>query len=115
MSKDTIKKTKKGKVEKRQSIGYAFIGPAAFAMIAMIIYPMAYGLYISFFNTNLVTKWKFVGLRYYIQAFTNSEFYSSVLLTFKFMILVCNRALPAWIYLSFPSEYGILKGGPFSG
>lgn len=88
MSKDTIKKTKKGKVEKRQSIGYAFIGPAAFAMIAMIIYPMAYGLYISFFNTNLVTKWKFVGLRYYIQAFTNSEFYSSVLLTFKFMILV---------------------------
>lgn len=82
------KQTKKGKVEKRQSVGYAFIGPAAFAMIAMIIYPMAYGLYISFFNTNLVTKWKFVGLRYYIQAFTNSEFYSSVLLTFKFMILV---------------------------
>ena len=35
-------------------------------LAALIIYPMAYGFYISFFNTNLVTKWKFVGFKYYI-------------------------------------------------
>ena len=57
-------------------------------MVALIIYPMAYGIYISFYNTNLVTKWKWVGLKYYEQAFTQSEFYQSVLLTFLFMILV---------------------------
>lgn len=82
------KKHKKGQVEKRQAIGYGFIAPAAIAMASLIIYPMLYGLYISFYNTNLVTKWKFVGFRYYLQAFTNPEFYSSVLLTFQFMILV---------------------------
>ena len=68
--------------------GYKFISPAAIAMIALIVYPMLYGIYLSFFNTNLVNRWKFVGLQYYLQAFTESEFYSSVLLTFGFMILV---------------------------
>ncbi len=68
--------------------GYKFISPAAIAMIALIVYPMLYGIYLSFYNTNLVNRWNFVGLQYYIQAFTESEFYSSVLLTFGFMFLV---------------------------
>ena len=55
MKNITKKQTKKGKVEKRQSVGYAFIGPAVFAMAAMIIYPMAYGLYISFYNRNFLS------------------------------------------------------------
>lgn len=71
-----------------QNDGYLFAFPIVFMLAALIIYPMAYGLYISFFNTNLVTKWKFVGLKYYIEAFTDPSFYSSVLLTFEFMILV---------------------------
>lgn len=71
-----------------QRYGYLFIFPAVFAMAALIIYPMIYGGYISFFNTNLVTKWKFVGLRYYIQALTQTEFYRSVFLTLTFMVFV---------------------------
>lgn len=57
-------------------------------LAALIIYPMLYGFYISFFNTNLVTRWKFVGLRYYLDAFTETAFYQSVILTLGFMILV---------------------------
>lgn len=76
------------KLGRYQLGGYRFISPAVIMMAALIIYPMVYGLYLSFYNTNLVNKWKFVGLKYYIQAFTQSEFYSSVLLTFLFMILV---------------------------
>jgi multiple sugar transport system permease protein len=68
--------------------GYKFIAPAAFTMIALIIYPMIYGFVLSFYNTNLVNKWKFVGLKYYIQAFTEPDFYVSVGRTFLFMILV---------------------------
>lgn len=49
---------------------------------------MFYGGYISFFNTNLVSKWNFVGLDNYSQAVTSSDFYSSVWLTLVFMILV---------------------------
>ena len=32
-------------------------------MVALIVYPLLYGVYISFFNTNLVNKWEFVGLK----------------------------------------------------
>jgi len=68
--------------------GYGFISPAALAMIILIIYPMLYGFYISFFNTNLVNKWKFVGFKYYLQAFSEPDFYQSILRTFIFMLFV---------------------------
>ena len=67
---------------------YLFIGPALLAIIALIIYPLLYGVYLSFFNTNLVNKWEFVQFRYYIQALTGTDFYKTVLLTFRFMLLV---------------------------
>lgn len=76
-----------GKI-KYKNDGYLFVAPIVFVLAALIVYPMIYGFYISFFNTNLVNKWKFVGLKYYIDAFTEPAFYSSVLLTFKFMLLV---------------------------
>ena len=86
MSKVKTKGTA-GKI-KYQNDGYLFAFPIVFMLAALIIYPMAYGFYISFFNTNLVTKWKFVGFKYYAEAFTDPSFYKSVLLTFEFMILV---------------------------
>ncbi len=82
------KMTSNKKARKYQRTGYKFIAPALITMVMLIIYPMAYGAYLSFYNTNLVNRWKFVGLKYYIEAVTKSEFYSSVLLTFWFMILV---------------------------
>lgn len=78
----------KHKIYQRYRIGYFFIFPAVFAMLALIVYPMIYGAYLGFYNTNLVTKWNYVGFRYYIQALTKPEFYTSVLLTFKFMLFV---------------------------
>ena len=68
--------------------GYAFTFPIALMLAALIIYPMVYGFYISFFNTNLVTKWNYVGLKYYGAAFKEAAFYQSVLLTTFFMVLV---------------------------
>ncbi|WP_242860847.1 carbohydrate ABC transporter permease [Defluviitalea phaphyphila] len=78
----------KYKNKRYEKDGYLFIFPIVFMLATLIIYPMCYGVYLSLFNTNLVNKWKFVGFKYYIEAFTNPDFYSSVLLTFKFMILV---------------------------
>ena len=82
------KKTGKKSKIKYQYDGYLFSFPIVLMMGALILYPMLYGFYISFFNTNLVTKWKFVGLKYYMAAFTEPEFYQSVLLTLGFMVLV---------------------------
>lgn len=84
----TIKTGSANSKIKYKNDGYLFVAPIVFVLAALIVYPMIYGFYISFFNTNLVNKWKFVGLKYYIDAFTEPAFYSSVLLTFKFMLLV---------------------------
>lgn len=78
----------KQKNKNKELAGYWFALPAALAMLGLIVYPMFYGLYLSFYNTNLVNKWKFVGIKYYIQAITKPEFYTSLFLTFGFMILV---------------------------
>lgn len=83
------RKAAMGRMDRRQQgIGYGFVMPAVIIMVALIIYPMLYGVYLSFFNTNLVTKWNYVGLKYYEQAVTQPEFPSTVLLTFKFMLMV---------------------------
>ena len=68
--------------------GYVFILPALAALGALVIYPVLYGVYISFFKTNLSTKWDFVGLKNYLSLFKTPEFTSQLLLTFKFAIVV---------------------------
>lgn len=63
----------------RQSrTGYWFILPAAFVLCMMILYPLLYGVYISFFDTNLVNKWRFVGFKYYGRLIADAGFYASL-------------------------------------
>lgn len=97
------RKAAMGRMDRRQQgIGYGFVMPAVVIMVALIIYPMLYGVYLSFFNTNLVTRWDYVGLKYYQQAVTQPEFGSTVALTFKFMALVvAGHFLLGFILASF--------------
>ena len=53
-----------------------------------MVYPILYGIYISFFDTNLVNKWKFVGLRYYFRALTDVAFLHSLEKTMIFTVAV---------------------------
>ncbi len=76
------------RLDKNPIDGYLFVMPIVFLLVALIIYPMLYGVYISFFNTNLVNKWDFVGFRYYIDAFQDPDFYNSLFRTLWFMVLV---------------------------
>ena len=69
-------------------MGYMFIFPAVFALTALVVYPICYGVYISFFKTNLANKWNFVGLKNYISLFKTSEFTGDLLLTLKFALIV---------------------------
>ena len=68
--------------------GYLFIFPAILAMVALIVYPMLFGVGISFFKTNLSNKWEFLGLVNYLQLFKNSEFVQRILMTFRFTAIV---------------------------
>jgi multiple sugar transport system permease protein len=68
--------------------GYWFILPVLITMVVLIAYPLVFGGYISLFNTNLLNKWEFVGLDYYLQALKDPEFLHKIGLTFKFTALV---------------------------
>ncbi|WP_242984479.1 sugar ABC transporter permease [Clostridium sp. chh4-2] len=69
-------------------IPYGFISPASLTILLLVVYPILYGIYISFFDTNLVNKWKFVGLHYYLQALTDSSFLHSLWKTMVFTVSV---------------------------
>lgn len=85
-------------VEKRNSIDtikiknkigeYLFTAPAIITLAALLLYPFCYGIYISFFKTNLVNKWKFVGFGNYLEVFSSSELWMSFFVTFKFTVFV---------------------------
>ncbi len=65
-----------------------FFLPAAVLSVLLIIYPMLYGVYISFFNTNLVNKWEFVGLENYTGLLTDTAFRNSLGVDLKFTLAV---------------------------
>lgn len=67
---------------------YLFIGPALFALVALIVYPMLYGVFISFYKTNLANKWDFIGLKNYISIFSDNSFITSLWVTLKFTFFV---------------------------
>ena len=66
--------------------GPAFITPTTLTLFALVLYPFLYGIYVSFFKTNLINKWKFIGLDNYETAVTGSDFWHSLLLTVIFTV-----------------------------
>jgi ABC-type sugar transport system permease subunit len=68
--------------------GLSFISPSLLVMLALIIYPLGYGLYISFFHTNLRNQWDFVGGKFYIQSLSDPSFIRSIGITLLFAVLV---------------------------
>ena len=69
-------------------VPYGFVTPASLTILILVVYPILYGIYISFFDTNLVNKWKFVGLRYYFRALTDVAFLHSLEKTMIFTVAV---------------------------
>ncbi len=67
--------------------GYLFTAPAAIALLLLVAYPLVYGMYISFFDTNLVNRWDFVGIENFKEIFSNMDFTNSILLTLLYTVL----------------------------
>lgn len=77
-----------GSLSAKALLPYLFIGPALAALAALVVYPLLYGVYISFFDTNLANKWEFLGLKNYIRIFYDGEFLSRIGLTLLFTAIV---------------------------
>lgn len=74
--------------QKDRLSGVLFIFPSFLALVLLVIYPMLNGFYTSLFNTNLVNRNTFVGLKYYGELFTKPDFFSSLLTSLKFTCFV---------------------------
>jgi len=80
--------------------GGGFVIPALIVLVFLIIYPLLYGIFISFFNTNLVNRWRFVGLRYYWDIFPNRQFHMRILTTLIFTMLTVSGHLLVGFFLA---------------
>ena len=74
--------------KKENAAAIGFVGPAVLILAALIVYPVCYGIYISFFKTNLVNQWDFVGLDNYVSIFKNATFTNSLWKTLIFTVCV---------------------------
>lgn len=78
---------------------YLFVIPAGLSMFVLLIYPLCYGIFISFFNTNLVNKWRFTGLMNYVNSLSDRGFLLSISRSFVFTIFtVSGHFLLGFIY-----------------
>jgi len=79
--------------------GYLFCGPALIVLLLMVVYPMVYGIVISFFDTNLVNKFKVVNLKWYKKILSDPSFYASLWRTLFFAIIsVAGRTILAIVF-----------------
>lgn len=74
----------KNDFSRKQRAGYGFILPSAIMLLLLVAYPIIYGFYVSLFDTNLINRWDFVGLKYYWEALTKPDFLQKILVTLEF-------------------------------
>lgn len=67
--------------QKETRLGWKLIAPAIGIIGILIIYPILYNIYLSFFDVSLTGKNIFTGLANYERLFRESEFYSSLSVT----------------------------------
>lgn len=87
-------------ISMKRLMPYFFIGPALLALVALVVYPLLYGVYISFFKTNLANKWDFVGLKNYISVFSDGVFIKQLGVTLKFTAIVVLAHFIIGIFLA---------------
>ncbi len=97
--------------EKDKRLGYILIIPTFLILGIVVVYPLLYALYISFFNLNISIPWKgkiFVGFSNYLYVIKDPTWWAAVLRTLYFVIaditvgitlglgvaLLLNRELP---------------------
>lgn len=67
--------------------GLLFSLPFLIIFFLFMVYPLIFGLYISFFKWNILGNPSFLGLENYIELFKDEKFYTSLWHTFQFVII----------------------------
>ncbi len=61
--------------------------PYLIVYVAFMVFPVVYGVYLSFFDWNILSSKVFIGLKNYIEAFRDPEFLSSFSHTLQFVLI----------------------------
>ena len=96
---------------RKNKVAYAFFMPAFLAIMAVVIFPFIYNIFISLSNYSLRTfnNWELIGFYHYMKVFIDPQFYSvlgktvlwtAVNISFHvslgiFLAILINRTLPA--------------------
>jgi len=67
--------------------GWLFVGPFMVVLIAMLIVPIGYALYLSLFRDQLIGGNHFVGLANYVQLVQDSKFWNGFVRVLAFLVI----------------------------
>lgn len=87
---------RRGTLERREAIfGWKLIAPTVIIISMLILYPVVYNIYISFFKISLNPEVpnQFVGLLNYVKLLTDSQFWRSFGITIFFTLLTVAGSL----------------------
>ncbi|MEY8325655.1 sugar ABC transporter permease [Lachnospiraceae bacterium 54-11] len=77
------------KFSRKVGLFVMFAGPSMVAFLLFVIIPFFYGIYLTMTDWDgIATTKTFVGIQNYIALFHDTEFWGSILLTFKYVIAV---------------------------
>ena len=91
--------------------GLLFSLPFLIVYIAFMIYPLLYGLFISFFKWDILSTAKFIGLENYITLFSDEKFYSSLWHTLQFVLITT----PSLLVVGFIMALAVTGTSPLRG
>ncbi|HWG24857.1 sugar ABC transporter permease [Actinospica sp.] len=83
---ERVRKPRKRKRHKHNRAAYAFLTPWLIGIFGLTLIPMAYSLYLSFTNYNLLTAPKWIGLENFRLLFQDPNFWQSVRVTFEYVV-----------------------------
>ncbi|WP_320128974.1 sugar ABC transporter permease [uncultured Sphaerochaeta sp.] len=90
--------------------GILFSLPFLCIYTAFLIFPLLYGFYISFFNWNILSSAKFIGLGNYKTLLTDEKFYSSLWHTLQFVLITT----PSLLLLGFIMALAVTSKSPLT-
>jgi len=72
---------------KEEKIGYLFVMPTLIFLLLIMIFPLGYATFLSFFNVHAHMDLEFIGINNYLTALKDPNFWNSVSFTILFTII----------------------------
>ena len=96
--------------DRRDWRGWAFIAPFLLVFAAMILAPLGYAIYLSFFRQQLIGGTTFVGVDNYLRVFSDPKFWSSFGRVLVFLLVQVPIMLVLSLVAALALDSGRLRG-----